>query len=231
MASVQPVRPDGRAPARPDARGLARPDVRGLARPDARRLAQGLGLAVATAIVAVIVATGGVGVAGSRAADATVSIVDFAFEPANLMVVAGTTVTWTVTRAAEPHTVTPLEPHGTFESSPLLRSGDTFSVSVTAPGTIRYVCTIHPEDMRGMLVVLAEASASPTGTQPANPTATQTATPTESLLPASTPTASGLPSGEGAGPLGAVPPIALLAIAAAAALGAFLIARALRGAA
>jgi plastocyanin len=197
-------------------------------RPDVRRLVQRLGYAVATAIVAVIVATGGLGVPGSRAADATVSIVDFAFEPADLTVVAGTTITWTVTRAAEPHTVTALEPADAFEGSPLLRSGDTFSVTVTAPGTIRYLCAIHPEDMRGMLVVLAQASASPAGTQPASPTATQTATPTEPLLPASTPTASGLPSGEGAGPLGAVPLIALLAIAGAVALGALLVARAVR---
>jgi hypothetical protein len=124
--------------------------------------------------------------------------------------------------------VTALEPPDAFESSPLLRSGDTFSVTVTAPGTIRYLCTIHPEDMRGTLVVLAQASASPTGTQPAHPTATPTTTPTESLPTASTPTASGLPSGEGAGPLGAVPPIALLAIAAAVALGAILVARARR---
>ena len=215
MASVQPVRPAVRALARPGGRALARPDVRGLA--------QGPGRAVATAIIAVIVATGSLGVVGSRAADATVSIVDFAFEPADLTVVAGTTVTWTVTRAAEPHTVTPLEPPGTFEGSPLLRSGDTFSVSVTAPGTIRYVCTIHPEDMRGTLVVLAPATASPTSTQSATPTASPVPTPTEPMTGAEP----AVPPG-GAGPLDAVPVLALAALVGAALASAFLVARTVR---
>lgn len=46
----------------------------------------------------------------ARAADPTVSIVDFAFEPATVTVNADTTVTWTVSRARDPHTVSPVDP-------------------------------------------------------------------------------------------------------------------------
>ncbi|HSL57639.1 MAG TPA: cupredoxin domain-containing protein [Acidimicrobiales bacterium] len=68
-----------------------------------------------------------------------VSIVDFGFEPAELAVPAGTTVRWTNDGAA-PHTVT-----GGILDSGDIAPGDTFQATLVAPGTIEYVCTIHPQ--------------------------------------------------------------------------------------
>ena len=39
-----------------------------------------------------------------------------------------------------------------FASSPILKPGGTFSLKLTQPGTIRYVCTIHPW-MKASIVV------------------------------------------------------------------------------
>src|SRR5215207_5593913 len=64
----------------------------------------------------------------AEAVEATVSIVDFAFEPATLEVSEGTTVVWTNTGQA-PHTVT-----GDFADSGVLESGQTVSHTFTDSG-------------------------------------------------------------------------------------------------
>jgi plastocyanin len=85
------------------------------------------------------------------AADGTsVSIVDFAFEPATLAVAAGDTVTWT-NEGVAPHTVT-----GDFADSGVLDPGQTFSHTFDAEGTFDYVCAIRP-DMVGSVAVGAAA--------------------------------------------------------------------------
>jgi amicyanin len=65
---------------------------------------------------------------------------NFAFVSANIEVRAGTTVTWTNNDQAS-HTVT-------FRSagvdSGVLRTGQTFSHTFTAPGAYDYFCSIHP---------------------------------------------------------------------------------------
>ena len=78
----------------------------------------------------------------------TVSIVDFGFEPADLTVAAGTTVTWTNTGAAT-HTVTWSD--GTPESSGLT-SGATYQRTFDAAGSFPYVCGIHGS-MSGTITV------------------------------------------------------------------------------
>jgi plastocyanin len=114
----------------------------------------GLGVLLAVAFAA---CSGGAGSpspteAPSAAApgDATgaVSVVDFGFEPADLTVAAGTTVTWTNTGAAT-HTVKWSD--GTPESSGLT-SGATYQRTFDTAGTFPYVCGIHGS-MSGTITV------------------------------------------------------------------------------
>ena len=96
----------------------------------------------------------------AEAGEATVSIVDFAFEPATLEVSAGTTVVWTNAGQA-PHTVT-----GDFADSGVLESGQTFSHTFTETGDFSYVCAIHPQ-MTGTVRVSAGAATDSTPAAPA----------------------------------------------------------------
>jgi plastocyanin len=80
------------------------------------------------------------------AAEATVSIVDFAFDAPTLEIAVGTTVTWTNDGQAL-HTVT-----GTFADSGVIQSGETFSFTFTEAGTFDYACQLHPQ-MTGQVVV------------------------------------------------------------------------------
>ena len=102
---------------------------------------------------------------------AMVSIRDFYFEPAQLVVEPGTTVRW-VNEGTTQHTVFATSPAGAFLSE-TLDPGESFTHtfpqrfprpspdrSTVQPGTFRYICKIHP-DMKGR-VVFAEAE--PEGT-------------------------------------------------------------------
>jgi plastocyanin len=109
-----------------------------------------------------------------RAATVNVSVVDYAFTPQTISIAAGDTVTWTVGATKDPHTVTPVDPAGAFTGSGILRAGDRFQVTFQQPGTYRYRCEIHPEQMTGTIIV-AETSATPPGPSPtasASPIAT-----------------------------------------------------------
>ena len=77
-----------------------------------------------------------------------VSIVDFAFEPAQLSVKVGDTVTWT-NEGSAPHTVkwSDDEPE-----SDQLGSGDTYERTFDAAGSYPYVCGIHSQ-MEGTITV------------------------------------------------------------------------------
>ena len=90
--------------------------------------------------------------AGDKAA---VDIVDLAFEPADVEVVAGGSVTWTNTGVV-PHTAT--AENGSFDSK-ALESGATFTQTFATPGTFAYLCQIHP-DMRGTVEVVEGATGS-----------------------------------------------------------------------
>lgn len=82
----------------------------------------------------------------TSASEATVSIVDFAFDAPTLEIAVGTTVTWTNDGQAL-HTVT-----GTFADSGVIQSGETFSFAFTEAGTFDYACQLHPQ-MTGQVVV------------------------------------------------------------------------------
>lgn len=77
-----------------------------------------------------------------------VTIVDFAFEPQELVVTAGTTVTWS-NDDVTPHTVTADD--GAFDSG-RMDPGGTFSFTFDEPGTYSYICSFHP-GMTGTVVV------------------------------------------------------------------------------
>jgi plastocyanin len=80
-----------------------------------------------------------------------VTIQNFAFQPANVQVTVGTTVTWTNNDTA-PHTVTFRD--SSLTSSGILRQGDTYSYTFTKVGTFSYYCAVHTY-MIGEVIVTA----------------------------------------------------------------------------
>ena len=76
-------------------------------------------------------------------------IVNFTLE--DLTVSAGTTITWTNKDSAG-HTSTASLASSLSWDSGRLRTGETFSFTLTEPGTYGYVCTIHPS-MTGTITV------------------------------------------------------------------------------
>ena len=83
----------------------------------------------------------------ARAEDIAVHIDNFVFEPAQLSVKPGTTVTWT-NRDDIPHTVVCA---GKFRSKTMDTDG-TFSFTFTEPGEYKYFCSLHPH-MTGSIKV------------------------------------------------------------------------------
>lgn len=159
------------------------------------------------AVAALWLAASAVAQPTPAAADgASVAVVDFDFLPPTVTIAAGDTVAWTLTRANDPHTVTPFEPSDAFPASELLFAGDTYRVTFKAPGTYRYFCAVHPESMEGTVVV-AGGSPSPAATPP-EPTPAATATPA--------PTGSPSPGGSPGGPAS---DLVLLLVLAGVALG------------
>ncbi|MBF6614987.1 MAG: cupredoxin domain-containing protein [Chloroflexi bacterium] len=75
---------------------------------------------------------------------------NFNFVPETVTVAVGTKITWT-DMDESPHTVANLPDHKLF-SSDTLRTGTTFSYTATTPGTIQYMCTLHPL-MKGTIIV------------------------------------------------------------------------------
>jgi plastocyanin len=88
------------------------------------------------------------GASSSTAGGNAVDIADFAFEPAELTVSVGDTVTWTNQDSTD-HTVTGTEGS---ESSDELDQGDTFELTFDEAGEFTYACSIHPS-MEGTVVV------------------------------------------------------------------------------
>ena len=102
----------------------------------------------------------------------TVDISNHAFNPAQLNVAPGTTVTF-VNNDPEPHTAT--ADNGLFDTG-VLQPGSSFDVFLDGSGTVTYHCELHP-DMQGSIVV-GQASSSegessgggtPTGDSGSNP--------------------------------------------------------------
>lgn len=91
---------------------------------------------------------GATGEAGIR-----VSIVGRAYQPSQLTVGIGQTVTWRNESLGQ-HTVTSVD--GQFDSG-AMSTGSSFAMTFTKAGTFDYTCTIHPE-MKGSVLVLPIAA-------------------------------------------------------------------------
>jgi LPXTG-motif cell wall-anchored protein len=117
--------------------------------------------------------------AASAQDEMTVSIQDFFFEPDQLTVAPGTTVTW-VNDGEEPHTSTADD--GTWDSG-TLQPGESYSFTFDDPGDYSYLCEIHP-DMTATITVSEDGemtTASPEATTMSpSASATATASPTAS---------------------------------------------------
>jgi plastocyanin len=87
------------------------------------------------------------GSAFAHAEDTIVSIDNFTFQPAQLTVKVGTTVTWK-NHDDIPHTIVSA---GKFRSK-TLDTDDSFSFTFTAAGDYKYFCSLHPH-MTGMIKV------------------------------------------------------------------------------
>jgi amicyanin len=87
---------------------------------------------------------------GQARSPVNASIANFVFEPKELVVTVGTTVTW-VNADDVPHTVTSTASPSLFGSQ-ALDTNDTFSFVFKTAGTYDYFCKLHPT-MIGKVVV------------------------------------------------------------------------------
>ena len=81
---------------------------------------------------------------------ATVKIENFTFEPRELQITVGTTVTWQNADDV-PHTATSKDDPQVFDSGPL-DTDDKFSFTFSKPGKYAYYCKVHPH-MQGVITV------------------------------------------------------------------------------
>ncbi|WP_338772208.1 plastocyanin/azurin family copper-binding protein [Nocardia vulneris] len=86
----------------------------------------------------------------TKTAAVTIDVRDMKFAPGEVTVKVGDTVTWHFTDKA-PHTVQGIGDKAMGLNSPIIDKGD-WSYTFTAPGTYRYLCSLHPE-MRGTVTV------------------------------------------------------------------------------
>jgi plastocyanin len=100
------------------------------------------------AAVAVFVLLLGTGAAAAAPQPVTIRIDNFTFTPAELSVPVGTTVTW-VNGDDIPHTVVAVDK--SFRSK-ALDTGDSYSQTLSTPGTVAYFCGLHPH-MTGRITV------------------------------------------------------------------------------
>lgn len=110
----------------------------------------GRSLIPALAVLAVVLGGCGGGVSASASPVPTTTVdlpKSYRFEPAEIVVPVGATVTWT-NHDNFTHTVT-------FEGQAPLRvaPGESVSHTFTAPGLYRYICSLHPKDMKGSVLV------------------------------------------------------------------------------
>jgi plastocyanin len=108
-----------------------------------RRLARRRWLCAATLVAALAF-----GLAPARAEDASVTIDNFTFAPAQVTVKAGTTVVWR-NEDDIPHTIAS---SARLFKSKALDTDDSFSFTFKDAGTYEYFCSLHPH-MKGTIVV------------------------------------------------------------------------------
>ncbi|MBK5092505.1 MAG: cupredoxin family copper-binding protein [Actinobacteria bacterium] len=92
-----------------------------------------------------------------------IKIKDFAFDPAEITVAPGTSVTW-INEDSTVHTITTT----TFDSGEI-KPNEQYKFTFGTPGTYDYVCSIHPS-MKGKVIVTGESSSGTVPTIPEPPT-------------------------------------------------------------
>jgi plastocyanin len=106
-------------------------------------------LAVGLALAAT--ACGGSGSGSSSGSDNEVKVIDSKFEPDQVKVGVGDTVTWSFQGNID-HNVTPVgDNRSTWKASKTQKDG-TFEQTFEQAGTYAYICTIHP-GMKGTVTV------------------------------------------------------------------------------
>ncbi|HYU60217.1 MAG TPA: plastocyanin/azurin family copper-binding protein [Solirubrobacterales bacterium] len=85
--------------------------------------------------------------AAAETAPGTVDTFDFGFDPAETTVKVGDTVTW----ENSGETIHTVKGPGFFSDG--LDTGDSYEHKFTKPGTYDYICTLHPDQMQGTVVV------------------------------------------------------------------------------
>jgi plastocyanin len=110
----------------------------------ARLVAAGLAALALGGTVAGCGSSGG----GAKTAAGDVTVADFSFSPETTTIQSGQSVTWTNEGQVE-HTV---KGPGFF-STKALGNGQEFSHRFSRAGHFDYVCTLHPQQMRGTVVV------------------------------------------------------------------------------
>ena len=106
------------------------------------------GAAATTAAAAGAATTAASGGAAPAAGAGGVTIKDFAFDPGDLKVAKGTTVTW---KNDDSTTHRIKSGDGSFDSKDL-KNGDSFEHTFDTAGSFAYVCGIHPS-MKGTITV------------------------------------------------------------------------------
>lgn len=114
-------------------------------------VAAALGAAFAPLLAGMIVP-----VWAQQAPAGAISIDNFTFNPKQVTVKAGTTVTWT-NHDDIPHGIA--SSSNTFTRSKALTTDDSFSFTFTTPGTYQYFCYLHPNMVGTVVVEAATGSA------------------------------------------------------------------------
>ena len=120
-------------------------------RRQARRVATALLAVIAVVLLAGCGASAG-GTAASPVATMTVDLPpSYRFAPTDIVVPAGSTVTWT-NHDNFSHSVAFVD--GGLPSEPLvMKPGETTTFTFSSAGTYRYQCSFHPQNMKGSVVV------------------------------------------------------------------------------
>ncbi|GAB4002411.1 cupredoxin domain-containing protein [Nocardioides ultimimeridianus] len=116
---------------------------------------------VATVLTALLGALA-LGASPAHAAQHTITIKQYAFQPGSMSIRQGDTITWT-NQDSVGHDVEVTNGPASFHS-PMLSQGQSWSFTFSAPGTYSYICSVHP-DMRATVTVAAAPA--PPAAQPA----------------------------------------------------------------
>ncbi len=148
------------------------------------------GAAIAVAVALGIAAALGATAATVAAAEPTVTIVDFAFEPDTITIRQHEAVTWRNNGPAG-HTVTADD--GSFDSG-TLQAGDAFANAFDTAGTFTYHCAIHSAMTGTVVVEPVAATAIPSGPTPPPGTLPPSFNTVETPPPEATPSAAATPA-------------------------------------